>query len=117
MHCQTNFEVSLALDLLLFKVLVCLAACSGLVPLDSEYVYDIDFNDEEEDNLKAVLPAQAAAMILKNGISDKTYFCHVYWGTPFHTNLYGHNPELKELSELITGNISFWFLDNGKSCL
>ena len=38
-------------------------------------------------------------------------------GTPFHTNLYGHNPVLKELSELITGNIFFFKLDNGKSCL
>ena len=38
-------------------------------------------------------------------------------GTPFHTYLYGHNPELKELSELITGNIFFLKLDNGSSII
>ena len=38
----------------------------------------------------------------------------LYSGTPLHTNLYGHNrnPELKELNELITGNIFFLKLDN-----
>ena len=39
-------------------------------------------------------------------------------GIAIHNDLYGHNPELNELSELIIGILfSIYKLDNGKPCL
>lgn len=50
------------------------------MPLDTEYADDVDFNDEDENNLKAILPL--ATDILKTWNlfvnSDKTEFTHVY---------------------------------------
>ena len=50
------------------------------LPLDSEYADDVDFNDEEEDNLRAILP-QATAILKEWNLfvnEDKTDFTHVY---------------------------------------
>ena len=50
------------------------------LPLDTEYADDVDFNDEEEDNLRAILP-QATAILKKWNLfvnEDKTDFTHVY---------------------------------------
>ena len=50
------------------------------LPLDTEYADDIDFNDEDEDNLRALLPL--ATEVLKDWNlfvnEDKTDFTHVY---------------------------------------
>ena len=50
------------------------------LPLDTEYADDIDFNDEDEENLKALLPI--ATEVLKDWNlfvnEDKTDFTHVY---------------------------------------
>ncbi|XP_063687758.1 uncharacterized protein LOC134821025 [Bolinopsis microptera] len=50
------------------------------LPLDSEYADDIDFNDEDEDNLRELLPI--ATEVLKDWNlfvnEDKTDFTHVY---------------------------------------
>ena len=50
------------------------------LPLDTEYADDVDFKDEEEDNLRAILP-QATAILKKWNLfvnEDKTDFTHVY---------------------------------------
>ena len=50
------------------------------MPLDSEYADDVDFNDEDEDNLRAILP-QATAILKDWNLfvnEDKTDFTHVY---------------------------------------
>ena len=50
------------------------------LPLDTEYADDVDFNDEDEENLRALLPI--ATEVLKNWNlfvnEDKTDFTHVY---------------------------------------
>ena len=50
------------------------------LPLDTEYADDVDFNDEEEENLRALLPM--ATDIFKDWnlfvIEDKADFTHVY---------------------------------------
>ena len=50
------------------------------LPLDTEYADDVDFNDEDEENLRAILPL--ATDILKSWNlfvnEDKTDFTHVY---------------------------------------
>ena len=50
------------------------------LPLDTEYADDVDFNDEDEDNLRALLPI--ATGVLKDWNlfvnEDKTDFTHVY---------------------------------------
>ena len=56
-----------------------LLLASGL-SLDTEYADNVDFNDEEEDNLRAILP-QATAILEKWNLfvnEDKTDFTHVY---------------------------------------
>ena len=50
------------------------------LPLDSEYADDVDFNDEEEENLRAILPV-ATAILKKWNLfvnESKTDFTHVY---------------------------------------
>ncbi len=50
------------------------------LPLDTEYADDVDFNDEEEENLRAILP-QATAILKSWNLfvnEDKTDFTHVY---------------------------------------
>ena len=50
------------------------------LPLDTEYADDIDFNDEDEDNLRALLPLATAVLKDWNLFvnEDKTDFTHVY---------------------------------------
>ena len=50
------------------------------LPLDTEYADDVDFNDEDEDTLRSILP-QATAILRSWNLyvnEDKTEFCHVY---------------------------------------
>ena len=50
------------------------------LPLDTEYADDVDFDDEDEENLRALLPI--ATEVLKDWNlfvnEDKTDFTHVY---------------------------------------
>ena len=53
------------------------------MPLDSEYADDVDFNDEDSDNLSAILP-QAQEILKKWNLyvnEDKTEFTHIYLAT------------------------------------
>ena len=53
------------------------------MPLDSEYADDVDFNDEDSDNLRAILP-QAQEILKKWNLyvnEDKTEFTHIYLAT------------------------------------
>ena len=82
------------------------------------------FEHEKINKLDTVLTALHTSIRIPIDCNRPTQNTKCQWGldgsrkqgTPFHTNLYGHNPELKELSELITGNIFFLKLNNGKSC-
>ena len=67
------------------------------LPLDTEYADDVDFNDEEEENLRTLLPM--ATEILKDWNlfvnEDKTDFTHVYLAK---------SGEKDEQGKLIAGN-------------
>ena len=41
------------------------------LPLDTEYADGVDFNDEDEDNLRALLPL--ATVVLKDNLHDLNY--------------------------------------------
>ena len=61
------------------------------LPLDSEYADDVDFMDEEEENLKSILPV--ATEILKSWNlfvnEDKTDFNRVYLARPWEKDTAG----------------------------
>ncbi len=61
------------------------------LPLDSEYADDVDFMDEEEENLRKILPV--ATEILKSWNlfvnEDKTDFTHVYLARPWEKDATG----------------------------
>ena len=50
------------------------------LPLDTEYADDVDFNDEDEENLKALMPIATEVLKDRNFFvnEDKTDFTHVY---------------------------------------
>ena len=72
---ELRWTITISLDIPIPSITI-----AGL-PLDTEYADDVDFNDEEEEKLRAILP-QATAILEKWNLfvnEDKTDLTHVYY--------------------------------------